>query len=320
MGKLFSQFEASRKEHEGVEYWSGRDLLLALGYDSRKWSDFKKNVIGKAIEACKQNGHDPNQHFMEGSEIGNSDGTGKIKEDMILSRYGCYLSAINGNPRYPQVAFAQQYFVETTRRLEVIQQRLLLEDKVNQERIETRKKYTETFKDFSATLQDHGIRGPQFGVVVSKGDVALFNGFSTKDMKKRYGVPDSKPMPDVAPDVVNAARELANQMTKLNLRKKGIFGEFKITREHEDNNKGVRKALLEREIVPEDLPPEEDTKVIASRMRATMRRISHTQERKTLSMGKAPNESKPQPSKPKEKSSAQIDQPGDQPPLFENLD
>ncbi|MDP7703239.1 phage antirepressor KilAC domain-containing protein [Mycobacterium sp. TY815] len=108
-----SPFDAIRRyTPEGREYWSARDLMPLLGY--LVWRDFA-NAVQRARIACSNSGTDPHRHFAGARKVAAS---GPAAEDFHLSRYACYLVALNGDPRKPQIAAAQTYFVIKTRQAE----------------------------------------------------------------------------------------------------------------------------------------------------------------------------------------------------------
>jgi DNA-damage-inducible protein D len=249
---LFSRFEAAASELEGVECWSARELRDLLGYS--KWENFEK-VIQKAKDACKNAGELIENHFPDVRkmvEIGSN--TERPVDDIALTRYACYLIAQNGDSRKEEIAFAQNYFAVQTRIAELVEQRLL-----EFERVKAREKLSQTEKQLSGILYERGVDSQGFALIRSKGDQALFR-LNTQMLKRKMGVPDSRPIADFLPTISIKAKDLAAEMTGLNVQNKDLKGQTKIEKEHIDNNLAVRNMLTQRGIVPENLPPDEDVK------------------------------------------------------------
>jgi DNA-damage-inducible protein D len=245
--QLFEQFESASSEIEGVECWSAREMQTLLGYS--KWENFEK-VIQKAKEACNNAGEDDANHFPDiRKTIPMPKGAEKEIIDIILTRYACYLVAQNGDSRKAEIAFAQNYFAVQTRRAEVIEQRLL-----EYERVKAREKLSQTEKQLSGILFERGVDGQGFAIIRSKGDQALFR-LSTQQLKHKMGVPESRPVADFLPTISIKAKDLAAEMTGLNVQNKDLKGHNPIEKEHIDNSAAVRKMLVERGIHPEQLPP-----------------------------------------------------------------
>ncbi len=276
---LTETFEANAQQTEGgVEYWLARDIQYLLGYS--KWDNFIK-VLLKAKTACEVSGHLVLDHFADvGKMVDLGSGSQRQIEDLMLTRYACYLVAQNGDPRKPEIAFAQTYFAVQTRKAELIEQRLL-----EAERVRARHKLSATEKELSATIFEQTRGNNDFALIRSKGDQALFNK-TTQAMKAQWKVPDNRPLADFAPTIILKAKDFATEITIFNTRQHGLNTETEISQEHITNNQVVRNTLLERGIRPESLPSAEDIKKVERRLTS--------EEKKSLKNPDAlPTEEKP---------------------------
>jgi len=256
---LTTTFEAHAQQTEGgVEYWLARDLQHLLGYD--EWRNFS-TAISKAKTACEVSGHRAADHFVGVNKMVDlGSGSQRQIEDIMLTRYACYLIAQNGDSRKQEIAFAQTYFAIQTRRAELIEQRLL-----EAERVLARRKLSATEKELSAVIYEQTGGNEDFALIRSKGDQALF-GRTTLAMKAQWKVPDNRPLADFAPTIILKAKDFATEITIFNARQHGMQSESAISSEHITNNQAVRNTLLERGIRPETLPAAEDVKKVERRL------------------------------------------------------
>lgn len=254
----------AQQTDNGVEYWLARDIQHLLGYT--EWRNFL-NVVNKAKTACEVSDHDIKDHFVDVNKMVDlGSGSKRTVDDIMLTRYACYLIEQNGDPSKPEIAFAQSYFALQTRKAELIEQRML-----EAERLLARKKLTETEKELSQVIYEQTGGNQNFALIRSKGDQALF-GRSTQAMKAQWKVPDKRPLADFAPTIILKAKDFATEINIFNAKEHGMHSEQAISSEHVTNNKAVRATLIERGIRPETLPAAEDIKKVERRIASDERK------------------------------------------------
>jgi len=239
--KLTTIFEENAYNEKGVEFWFARDMMFLLGYTKWENENSKFNILDHFTDVRKM------------VELG-SDATREI-EDIMLTRYACYLIAQNGDSRKEEVAFAQSYFAIQTRRQELIEERIKIK-----ERFEAREKLSKSETELSKLIYERGVDDIGFARIRSKGDEVLFGGNNTKQMKVKLKIPKNRPLADFLPTVTIAAKNFATEITNFNVKEKELEGEGNITKEHMKNNMQIRRVLKQNNILPENLSAEEDIK------------------------------------------------------------
>ena len=259
VSELFEKFENAKIEINEVECWSARVLQDIFNYTD--WRNFVK-VIDKAKISCKASENVIPDHFVDINKmIGLAKGATREIQDIALTRYACYLIAQNGDPSKQEIAFAQTYFALQTRKQELIEARLL-----DVARVSAREKLSKSEKKLSSVIYERGVDDIGFAIIRSKGDAALFGGYTTIEMKKKLKIPDKRPLADFLPTLTIKAKDFATELTSHNVEDKDLKGLNSITGEHIDNNIAVRKMLMERGVKPENLPALEDVKKVKNRL------------------------------------------------------
>lgn len=265
--KVQNDLDSIKKQDKDFEYWSARELMGILGYS--EWRKFY-GVINKAKEACSKSGYICNDHFVGSANmILTGKGAHREVEDILLTRYACYLIAQNGDSRKPQIALSQTYFASQTRRQELLEQREY-EDK----RLETRSKLKETEKKIESTIYERGIRLPvEFATFKNRHIEALYGGINTTDLRKKRNIPKNRALADFDTHVELKAKDFSLAMTDHNIKGKNLRGLPQLSNEVVANGRATRQTLLSRGIRPEDLKPEEDLKKIESKRKREVKKL-----------------------------------------------
>lgn len=245
--------------NDDLEFWFARDLQHLLGYS--KWENFL-NAISKAKTACEISGENSQDHFPDvRKSIPVPNGGIRDIDDMMLTRYACYLIAQNGDSSKEEIAFAQTYFALQTRKAELIEKRLL-----EIERVKARKKLSETEKELSTVIYQQTGGNRNFALIRSKGDTAFFGGRNTSEMKILWKVKSTEPLADYMPTILLKAKDFATEITIHNAKERKMKTENQISQEHVTNNRIVRNTLISRGITPERLTPVEDVKKVERKL------------------------------------------------------
>jgi DNA-damage-inducible protein D len=257
-------FEALRRINDhGAEYWSARELQPHLGYE--EWRKFE-GAVKRAMISCEESGNKKEYHFVGAANmVALGSGSQRPLKDYHLSRFACYLIAQNGDPRKPEIAYAQSYFAVQARRQEVSE--LLAADV---ERLELRKQTSEEFKALSSAARQAGVHHTMFGIFHDAGYKGLYGGLGNDAIKARKHIPASEQLMDRMGTTELAANQFRMTQTRDKLQREGVYTQSHAIKTHEDVGREVR-AAIERigGVLPEDIDPAEHIKHVKKRIQAT---------------------------------------------------
>ncbi len=222
---------ARQEAPNGQEYWMGRTLqTVVLKY--ARWENFEV-LIEKAVVACRKSEVNPNDHFRPTTKmVALGSGSARKISDWFLSRYACYLIAMNGDPQVEEVAHAQQYFAVQTR---------LQEQQQQYDRLEHRRRVTGTVKALSSAAKRAGVQ--RYGLFYDAGYRGLYGGLGLSAIKARKGIGQKEDLLDRAGRIELAAIELKNATTEDQLQTLKIQGEQKALDTHSRVGREVREGL-----------------------------------------------------------------------------
>lgn len=267
-------FESIKHINEyGEEYWLARELQPVLEYSQwRRFSD----AIERAKLACKNSGFAIEDHFADvGKMVDIGSGAEREIDDVMLSRYACYLIVMNGDPRKEVIAVGQTYFAVKTRQQELIDNYEQLSE--DQKRLAIRNEMIAHNKSLAEAAQMAGIEDPRdYAIFQNKGYQGLYGGLGAKEIHARKGLKKSQKILDHMGSTELAANLFRATQTDEKLRRENIQGKQAAYDTHYEVGKKVRQTIKELGgTMPEDLPTPE--KSIAQ--------IEREQEKRKLKSG-----------------------------------
>lgn len=243
-----------------VEYWEARELQPLLGYKS--WREFE-GAIERAKTSCSATGNIIEDHFVSDYKMVKlGSGAERQVSDYSLTRLACYLVAMNGNPRLPQVAAAQHYFAVSTRKNEMHELR-----QAYQERIQIRLEVAEGNKQLSEAASEAGVRSQMFGVFHDAGYLGQYT-LDSENIRIYKGIPEGGEILDYMGREELAANLFRITQTEGRLRREQIVGEDAAIQAHYRVGREVRDTLKRLgATMPEDLPTAESIRGELERQR-----------------------------------------------------
>ncbi len=245
-----TKLETLKNVHSnGSEYWMARDIQLILGYAN--WQKFRA-VVERAKMACESTGIDPADHFIQtGKMVPIGSGAEVEREDYFLSRYACYLVAMNGDSQKPEIGTAQTYFAIQARRQERFDE--LAEA---QKRIELRDRVKDHNKQLNIAAKQAGVQTGKFGLFHDAGYRGLY-GVGYGDIKRKKNIPDNHALLDYAGRAELASNDFRITQTEEKLKLENIQGQKAATEAHHEVGQEVRTTIKKiGGAMPEDLPIE----------------------------------------------------------------
>lgn len=261
-------------DEQSNEYWTARELIPVLEYNEYR---FFKKVIDKAIDACKSSNIKASDHFVHVHDmVALGSGAERKIEDFHLSRYACYLIAMNGDPRKRAVALAQTYFAVKTRQQELVENYDSLSE--DQKRLAIRHEMREHNKALAAAARDAGVVSRMdYAIFQNAGYKGLYGGLGAKDIHKRKGLKKSQQILDHMGSTELAANLFRATQTEEKLRRDEVQGKENANATHYGVGKKVRQTIAELGgTMPEHLPtPDKSIRQIA---RAQEKRLTAKDE------------------------------------------
>ncbi len=267
---LLSGFEsAAQVDDNGEEFWFARDLQGLFGYT--KWGNFL-TVIAKARMACDQSGNATDDHFAGvGKMVSLGSGAEREIEDIVLSRYACYLVAQNADSKKRPVAFAQTYFAIQTRRQEVRQQEEQKYQSLTEDvrRMMLRKEMKTHNKHLASAAKGAGVQqGRDYAIFQTEGYKGLYGGLDVPGIRRRKGLRPNQAVLDHMGSTELAANLFRATQTEEKLRRENIKGKSAANRAHRDVGAKVRQTIKDiGGTMPEQLPAAEDIKKVGRRLK-----------------------------------------------------
>ena len=238
--------EIRKRNSRGIDYWHARDLQKLLGYV--EWRNFK-DAVKRARMACESSGGTPSHHFGDITRMVFLGSDAKREtDDIVLTRYACYLIAINGDPSKPEIAASQTYFAIQTRKQELAEQSGEIED-----RLELRDRVRDANKYLNSAAKEVGVNNYAF--FHDAGYKGLYGGIGKADIMQRKDINPKEDLLDCIGRAELAANEFRITQTELTLRREQVKGQQNAENTHHGVGSEVRNTIEKLGgTMPEDLP------------------------------------------------------------------
>lgn len=262
---LCAEMEAFRKEEQGQEYWMARDIFKLLRLNH--WLQFVE-IIQSAADHVLRKEQGPDRHFREAS-VPSVDADALPLDDYRLSAYGGFLVAKHLNDQITPVRFLLNYFPAAERDW------LSLSVRIDAwERLRARADLRQTEKDFSHVVRQYHLDSEGYGLLKSQGDMTLFGGLNTREMKERLGLDGNDTLSDYLPATTLRARRHADELTIKAIGDNPRRTEDQLAELHRASNMEARQALLEKWITPEWMPRLPHVHVLEKAFKEDLERIA----------------------------------------------
>lgn len=256
-------FEMIKHVNEyGQEYWLARELQEVLDYS--QWRRFEE-AIDRAKTACEKSGNSVADHFADiGKMVSIGSGAEREVDDVMLSRYACYLIVMNGDSRKEVIAVGQTYFAVKTRQQELIEDYDQLTE--NQKRLAIRNEIKSHNKSLAEAAKHAGVETAlDYAIFQNQGYQGLYGGLGVKEIHERKGLKKSQKILDHMGSTELAANLFRATQTDEKLRREHIRGKAAANQTHYEVGCKVRQTIKELGgTMPEDLPtPQKSIQQIA---------------------------------------------------------
>lgn len=255
------------KNQNGMTFWWASEVAVMLGYaDLRSFAP----VINRATKAFTTLGVDVFENIIKHRRQIN----GVELDDYKMSRFACYVAAMNGDPRKPQVAAMQAYFA--------VQTHLFEEQYKNGSQVDRliiREDIREAYKSLSATADASGVR--DYARFANAGYLGMYNMLNVQ-LAERRGVPKQRIF-DTMGRTELAANLFRITQTEERIKSQGVRGQERLEQTHRDVGREIRRIVINNTgAPPEQLPQEQnlpDVKKAIKRSHTDLKKIDANQNK-----------------------------------------
>ena len=253
------------KNQNGITYWWASEFMLMLGYGDM--ISFKK-VIDRATKAFIS----LNIEYLDNIIRVTREIDGHSQIDYKLTRFACYLIAMNGDPKKPEVALVQAYFATQTRQFE-----LNIEQQSDVERLLIRDEIKEGNKSLSSVAHAAGVK--DYAKFTNAGYRGMYNMMNVQ-LARRRGVDKSKLFETMGRTEL-AANLFRITQTEERIKSQSIQGQTALEGTHFEVGREVREIIIKNMgKKPEQLPQERQLPEVKKALKSEFREMKKIDKKK----------------------------------------